>query len=195
MWQGCPSPTLMGNCPPVGTRLLRSLAVLEHYTVPSGHLVVLRTAAPVIDLTISVADDHFLEAPAPGGTVALRLLLSPVPLPGRDRIRIRPQTTSCGLGLGLSCASLLSWGAYCIVPGIPRLYQHLTEVLAIGQLYRGDPLGRGDQWRPWLRRPRRRRPSAEGDVTCELARLRAKGLPTFRTSNPVEVHLYYCAFA
>ena len=35
----------------------------------------------------------------------------------------------------------------------------------------------------------------EGNVTCELARLRAKGLPTFRTSNPVEVHLYYSAFA
>jgi hypothetical protein len=82
-----------------------------------------------------------------------------------------------------------------IVPGIPRLYQRLTEVSAIGQLYRGDQLAAaissvhgygvhddGDRL-------------PESHVTRDLARLRAKGLPASGTSNPVEVHLYYSAAA
>jgi hypothetical protein len=82
-----------------------------------------------------------------------------------------------------------------IVPGIPRLYQRLTEVPAIGQLYGGDELAAaissvhgygvhddGDRL-------------PEDDVTRNLARLRAKGLPGAGASNPVEAHLYNSAAA
>jgi hypothetical protein len=73
-----------------------------------------------------------------------------------------------------------------IVPGISCLYERLTEVTAIGQLYRcNQPTAaisgvhgygvhdHGDRL-------------PEGDVTRELARLCAKGLPAFGTRNPVE---------
>jgi hypothetical protein len=81
------------------------------------------------------------------------------------------------------------------MPGIPRLYQHLTEVQAVGQLYRcaqpaaaiGGVHGYG------VHDDGDRLP--EGDVTRELARLRAKGLPAFRTRNPIEAYLYYSAVA
>jgi hypothetical protein len=82
-----------------------------------------------------------------------------------------------------------------IMPGIPRLYQRLTEVLAIGQLYRGDQLAAaiGALHGYGVHDDGDRLP--EGDVTRELAHLCAKGLPAFRTRNPVEAHLYYSAFA
>src|SRR4030095_15780539 len=78
--------------------LLRSLAVLEHCTVPSGYLVVLRTAGPVIDLAIPVADDLCRgRVWALGHFSTRRPPLSLVPLPGRDRVRVRPQSTLRGL--------------------------------------------------------------------------------------------------
>jgi hypothetical protein len=82
-----------------------------------------------------------------------------------------------------------------IVPGIPRLYQRLTEVPAIGQLYRGDQpaAALGGVHGYGVHDDGDRLP--EGDVTRELARLRDKGLPAFRTRNPVEAHLYYSAVA
>jgi hypothetical protein len=82
-----------------------------------------------------------------------------------------------------------------IVPGISRLYQRLTEVTAIGQLYRCNQLAaaiagvhgcgvhdHGDRL-------------PEGEVTRELARLCAKGLPEFGTRNPVETHSHYSVLA
>src|SRR5262245_15855631 len=62
---------LSQRCPYVGSRLsppwtvlrrlvpslLCSLAILKHDTVPSRHLVVLRTAGPIIDLATAVAND------------------------------------------------------------------------------------------------------------------------------------------
>jgi hypothetical protein len=82
-----------------------------------------------------------------------------------------------------------------IVPGIPCLYQRLTEVPAIGQLYRGDQPAAaiGGVYGYGVHDDGDRLP--EGDVTRELARLRAKGLPAFGTSNPVEAHLYYSGVA
>jgi hypothetical protein len=81
------------------------------------------------------------------------------------------------------------------MPGIPRLYQRLTEVHTIGQLYRGDQLaaalsgvrgyGVHDDGNRLLK----------GNVTRELARLRAKGLPAFGAHNPVEVYSYDSAAA
>jgi hypothetical protein len=75
------------------------------------------------------------------------------------------------------------------------LYQRLTEIPAIGQLYRGDQPAAaiGAVHGDGVHDDGDRLP--EGDVTRELARLRAKGLPAFGTSNPVEVHLYYSAAA
>jgi hypothetical protein len=81
------------------------------------------------------------------------------------------------------------------MPGIPRLHQRLTEVPAIRQLYRGDQLAAaiGGAHDYGVHDNGDRLP--EGDVTRELARLRTKGLPAFRTHNPVEAHLYCSAVA
>jgi hypothetical protein len=81
------------------------------------------------------------------------------------------------------------------MPGIPRLYQRLTEVPAIGQLYRGDQLAAaiGGVHGYGVHDDGDRLP--EGDVARELACLRTKGLPAFRTRNPIEAHLYYSAVA
>jgi hypothetical protein len=77
-----------------------------------------------------------------------------------------------------------------IMPGISRLYQRLTEVSAIGQLYRCDQPAAaiGGVHGYGVHDHGDRLP--EGDVTRELARLCAKGLPAFRTRNPVEAHSY-----
>src|SRR5215467_8914836 len=171
--------------------LLRCLAVLEHHTVPFRRLVVLRTAGPVIDLTKSVADDDCLGRGCALGLLSTCWLpLSLAPLPGRDRVRLRPQPTLRSPGLGFElCQPLILRRIAGIMPGIPRLYQHLTEVHAIGQLHCGDQLaaalsgvrgyGVHDDGNRLL----------EGDVTRELACLHAKGLPAFGTRNPVEVYL------
>ena len=155
--------------------------------VPSGHLVVLRTAGPVIDLVTSVADDY-----CPGRGCALGhcstgwWLLSLAPLPGRDRVRLCPQPTLRGLGLGLElCQPLIMRRIPGIMPGIPSLYQRLTEVPPIGQLDRGDQLAAAisSVYSYGVHNDGDCLP--EGRVTRDLARLRAKGLPTSRTSNPV----------
>jgi hypothetical protein len=76
------------------------------------------------------------------------------------------------------------------MPGISRLYQRLTEVSAIGQLYRCDQPAAaiGSVHGYGVHDHGDRLP--EGDVTRELACLCAKGLPAFRTRNPVEAHSY-----
>ena len=144
-----------------------------------------------------MADDHCLGSVCALGHFSTRRLpLSLVPLPGRDRVHIRPQPTLRGLGFGFElCQPLIIGRIPGIVPGIPRLYQRLTEVPAIGQLYRSDQLAaaisgvHGDG----IHDDGDRLP--EGNVTRELARLRAKGLPAFRTRNPVEAHSHYSAVA
>ena len=67
--------------------------------------------------------------------------------------------------------------------------------MAIGQLYRCDQLAAalGGVRGYGVHDDGDRLP--QGEVTRELARLRAKGLRAFRTRNPVEVHLYYSAVA
>jgi hypothetical protein len=81
------------------------------------------------------------------------------------------------------------------VPGIPRLYQRLTEVPAIGQLDRGDQLAAaiGGVHGYGVHDDGDRLP--EGEVTRELACLRAKGLLASGTSDSIEAHLYYSAVA
>jgi len=101
-----------------------------------------------------------------------------------------------GSGLGLElCQPLIMGRIPGIVPGIPRLYQRLTEVSAIGQLYRGDQPAAAISgvYGYGVHDDGDRLP--EGDVTRELARLRAKGLPAFGTSNPIQAHLYYSGVA
>src|SRR4030095_11273107 len=168
--------------------LLRSLAVLEHCTVPSGYLVVLRTAEPVIELATSVADDRYLGRGCTLGHFSTRRPpLCLVPLPGRDWGRVCPQPTLCGLGLGLElCQPLIIGRIPGIVPGIPRLYQRLTEVPAIRQLYRGDQLAATISSAHGYGVHNDGDCLPEGCVTRDLARLRAKGLPASGTSNPVE---------
>ena len=75
----------------------------------------------------------------------------------------------------------ISGGIPAVMPRIARLHQRLTEIAAIGQLSScnqalGARRGAVDQHGDDL---------LEGDVPCELARLRAQEVPTGRTTHPV----------
>src|SRR5262249_15506900 len=140
--------------------------------------------------------------PGVGGVCAWALFspaglpCSRAPLPGGDRFRLPPHPTLRTPRLGFElCYPLILRRIAGIMPGIPRLYQRLTEVHAIGQLYRGDQLAAalGGVRGYGIHDDGNHLP--EGHVTRELARLRAKSLPAFGTRNPVEMYLYDSAIA